>query len=363
MNIIIACDSFKDALSASKVCAALAKGIAETNNTCLITAVPLADGGEGTLDAIAKNIAAEYIETEVLDPLFRPIKAKYLWQKNTKTAYIEMAKASGLELLNMAERNPLLTSTYGTGQLIKHALTYKPTKIILFVGGSATTDGGIGMAEALGFSFYDIKNAKLITTGQNLISIKKINDHNLTDFNTTEIIVATDVTNEFCGHNGAAQLDEGLIHLNEIFKNTKNIDLQKITGSGAAGGIAGGAVGFLGAKIMSGADLIIEICDIEKKLQNADILITGEGRIDNQTWHGKLISRLNNVAQKLKVKTILVGGAIEDLDEILINQNLILVTSIINKPMTLKEAIKNTELLLINEGKIIGKMLKNYSRN
>jgi glycerate 2-kinase len=368
MNILIAPDSFKDSLSAEKVAKSLAKGIKKTFPESHIFILPLADGGEGTLAAIKGKF--RYIKCMASDPLFRKIESKYLWDAKTKTAFVEMAQISGLELLNESERNPLKTTTWGTGDLIADALRRKAKKVILFVGGSATNDGGIGMAAALGYHFFDKKGNELNPTGDSLIEIQDIDYQAIYNLSKTEFIVATDVTNPFFGENGAAYiyakqkganpeqiafLDKGLRNLNSILEKKQGINLQKIAGSGAAGGLAGGAKAFLGAKVVSAAEEIFNICDLKSKIAETDLIISGEGRIDSQTWNGKLISKLLESAQNKKV--ILVGGTVEtDLKD---KTNIIKTFQIKTTEMTLDFAKANAERLLFDIGKEIGILIKN----
>ncbi len=368
MRILIAPDSFKDSLSAQKVAESLAYGIKNTFPKAEITLLPLADGGEGTLEAIKENL--ENIKCMASDPLFRKIESKYLWDEKTKTAFVEMAQISGLELVTENERNPLITSTLGTGELIAHALKRQAKKVILFVGGSATNDGGIGMATALGYVFLDKNGNTLNPTGENLDLIHDFDYQPTFDLSKTEFIVATDVTNPFFGENGAAYiyakqkganqeqiefLDKGLQNLNRVLKKTKNIDLQTVAGSGAAGGLAGGAYAFLGAKVVSAAEEIFKICNLETKIDQSDIIISGEGRIDAQTWNGKLISKLLENAKQKSV--ILVGGTVEtDLSK---RPNIIKTYQIKTPNMTLDFAKANAAELLFEMGKEIGSFIKN----
>jgi glycerate 2-kinase len=368
MNILIAPDSFKDSLSAPKVAKSLAKGIKFTFPEANVSLLPLADGGEGTLEAIKGSF--RYIRCMASDPLFRKMPTKYLWDAKNKTAFIEMAQISGLELLSETERNPLKTTTFGTGELISHALKRKAKKIVLFVGGSATNDGGIGMAAAMGYVFFDKNGNTLNPNGESLNQIHhSFSFHVEFDLSKTEFIVATDVTNPFYGENGAAHiyakqkganqeqieyLDKGLEHLNSLLFRTKKIDLQTLAGSGAAGGLAGGANAFLNAKVVSAAEEIFKICDVQTKIQQSDLIISGEGRIDSQTWNGKLISKLLEAAQKKKV--ILVGGSVEtDLKD---TPNIINSYQVKTKEMSLDFAKKNAGKLLFEIGKEIGKDLK-----
>lgn len=366
MRILIAPDSFKDSLSAQKVAESLAKGIKNTFSKAEITLLPLADGGEGTLEAIKGNL--EFVKCMASDPLFRKIESKYLWDEKTKTAFVEMAQISGLELLTDNERNPLKTTTLGTGELIANALKRKAKKVILFVGGSATNDGGIGMAAALGYNFIDKDGNTLNPIGENLNLIQDFDYQTIFDLSKIEFVVATDVTNPFFGENGAAHiyakqkganleqidfLDEGLQNLNSVLKKTKNINLQTIPGSGAAGGLAGGAYAFLGAKVVSAAEEIFKICDLETKIEQSDFIISGEGRIDSQTWNGKLISKLLENSNQRKV--ILIGGTVEtDLTD---KPNIIKTFQIKTPEMSLDFAKANAAELLVDKGTEIGRLL------
>lgn len=366
MRILIAPDSFKDSLSAQKVAESLAKGIKNTVPMAEITLLPLADGGEGTLEAIKGNL--EYVKCLASDPLYRKIESKYLWDEKTKTAFVEMAQISGLELVTENERNPLKTTTLGTGELIANALKTKAKKVILLVGGSATNDGGIGMAASLGYIFMDINGNTLNPNGESMNEIHTIAYQSVFDLSKTEFIVATDVTNPFFGENGAARiyakqkganpeqidfLDKGLQNLNSVLKKTKNIDLQTVAGSGAAGGLAGGAYAFLGAKVVSAAEEIFKICDLETKIEQSDFIISGEGRIDSQTWNGKLISKLLENAKQKSV--ILVGGSVEtDLSK---QPNIIKTYQIKTAEMSLDFAKANAAELLFDKGSEIGRFL------
>jgi glycerate 2-kinase len=373
MKILIATDKFKDSLSAQKVCEGLKKGILKTFPTAVCETLPLADGGEGTLETLQLVLGGEFVDCQVNDPLFRPVNAQYLWIESTQTAIIEMARASGIELLEKSERNALKTSTFGTGELILDAIKKGVKKIVLTVGGSATNDGGVGMANALGYQFLDENNNPLKPIGEHLIRIKNI-DNSLTNKNLKNIkfVVATDVTNPFYGKNGAAYifgrqkgaddlgielLDKGLQNLSELFKKIFKKDVQNSSGSGAGGGIGGGAIAFLNAQICSAADWILEITNVQEKLKNSDLLITGEGKIDIQTWQGKLISRLLYNAKMLNVPVILVCGTMQDVEQIVEQEGLMYAVSILNEPMSLENAISQTSQLIEYQGNMLGKML------
>jgi glycerate 2-kinase len=373
MKILIATDKFKDSLSAQKVCEGLKKGILKTFPTAICETLPLADGGEGTLETLQMVLGGEFIDCQVNNPLFRPIQAQYLWIESTQTAIVEMARASGIELLQKSERNALKTSTFGTGELILDAIKKGAKKIVLTVGGSATNDGGIGMANALGYQFLDENNNPLKPIGEHLIHIKKI-DNSLINRNLENIqfIVATDVTNPFYGKNGAAHifgkqkgaddlgvelLDNGLQNLSELFQKTFKKDVQNSHGSGAGGGIGGGAIAFLNAQICSATDWILEVTNVQEKLKNADLLITGEGKIDIQTWQGKLISRLLHNAKIQNVPVILVCGTMQDVEQIAEQEGIMYAVSILNEPMSLENVIPQTSQLIEYQGNMLGKML------
>lgn len=269
--------------------------------------LPLADGGEGTLDVLETNLDLEKVEVIVSDPIFRHINAYYL--KNGNTAHIEMAQASGLLRLNLEEYNPLKTSTYGTGELIKHAIDSGVKQINLFVGGSATNDGGIGMASALGSRFYAKGGNVLKPTAE---SLPKILDFDVTAMikqtRGIEFKVLTDVKNElygiagashvFAGQKGASEgqivaLDNGLKHLAQLLNNGH----ENVKGAGAAGGLGYGAISFLNAKVQSGISFMLDISKFDEKVKAVDLVITGEGRIDYQSINGKVISGVMHIAK------------------------------------------------------------------
>ena len=374
MKILIATDKFKDSLTAKQVCEGLQRGILRTFPSAKIEILPLADGGEGTLETLQSVLGGEFIECEVNDPLSRKIKANYLWIKEKQTAIIEMARASGIELLKQNERNCLITSTYGTGELINNALEKGAKEIILTVGGSATNDAGIGMATALGYKFFNKKSKLLAPIGGNLAEISLINIEKIhPKLSQTNFIVATDVSNPFYGKEGAAYefspqkgadnqavkvLDLGLQNLNQLIKKDFNIDLQTVSGSGAGGGIGGGAFAFLKAEIKSAAQWILEINQIGNKLKNVDLLITGEGKIDRQTWKGKLISQLVLQAEMTETPVILVCGTLHDVESIIAKHGIIYASSILDEPMNLEKALKNALELVENHGALLGKLLK-----
>jgi glycerate kinase len=373
MNILIAPDKFKDALSAFEICQCLKKGILQTFPNANCTLLPLADGGEGTLESINAVLESNFITLKVLDPFLRTISASYLYIEEKQIAIIEMARASGIELVEPKSRNCLKTSSYGTGQLINHAFQRGAKQIILTVGGTATNDAGIGIASALGYKFLDENGRDLIPFGENLIKIKSIDSSKVSpDLLKVKFTIATDVTNPFHGYKGAAYvfarqkgadeqgikiLDTGLENFAEVLTNSFGINPQNLIGSGAGGGVAGGLTCILNAEIISAASWIIEINKIAEILTKTDILITGEGKIDSQTWDGKLISQLLKTAETSKVPVILICGTLQDIEFIAQQSGILYATSILKNPISLKEALLETAVSVENQGALLGLLL------
>jgi glycerate 2-kinase len=373
MNILIAPDKFKDGATAFEICQALKRGILQTFPEAICTLRPLADGGEGTLESIADSFEAVWQTCEVTDPLFRTITAQYLLIPTKKMAIIEMARASGIELLTQNERNCLITSSLGCGMLIVDALKKGAKEIILTVGGTATNDAGMGIANALGFEFYDKNNEKLSPIGQNLIKIHQIKRaKNLFDISAIKFTIATDVQNPFYGKNGASHifakqkgatetgilaLDDGLKNMANLLQNLTGANPQDIVGSGAGGGVGGGLACLLNAKIISAADWILALNDISELLVTQQVIITGEGKVDNQTWNGKLIAQILNMATKAQVPVIVVCGTLSDVDLLTQQNNIIYACSILSKPMPLTEALTQTKELVEQQGMLLGKLL------
>ncbi len=319
--ILIAPDKFKGSLTSAQAASLIAQAF--ENHGLETTTSPLADGGEGTVDSIFSATGGQKEEVIVNDPLGRPIKS-FIGLLKDKRAVIEMASASGLYLLKPAEYNPLKTSTFGTGQLIKAAMDKNAEKILIGVGGSATNDGGMGAATALGARFLDSNGVELEPIGKNLVKVKDV-DLSALDPRVSQILieVAVDVDNPFYGPNGAAyvyapqkgadkemvkELDEGLRNLADVVKEKLGLDLEQIKGGGAAGGLAGGLVAFLGAKIKPGTKYICQILGLDEKAKAADFIITGEGRVDEQTLHGKAPTGVIDLAKKYGKRVFFIAG-------------------------------------------------------
>ena len=315
MHILIACDSFKDALDAERVCTAIATGLTSAHPGIKVTEMPLSDGGEGVLDILRKVLQLKTIEKQVSDPLGRPVNACYGLSADGKIALVEMATASGLQLLALAERNPLLTSTYGTGELLADAKARGATTALLAIGGSATNDGGIGMAAALGWQFLDSAGNQVKPDGGNLQQIAKILPPVQLPFERVEVMC--DVTNTLHGPTGAssiygpqkggtrdsiAQLDDGLRHLARLVEaQLGKPGLAEVAGAGAAGGLGFGAMAFLNATLKRGIEMVLDLGGFDTAVASADLVITGEGHIDGQSLQGKLIQGVSGRAGKTPV--------------------------------------------------------------
>ena len=332
MTITLAFDSFKGSLRSDEVADAFEDGLRTSMPDCTILKANIADGGEGTMDALTGKLNATTISMATTDPLDRPINAKYSIIDNGNTAIIELAVASGLTLLKNEERNPMLTSTYGTGLLIADALKRGCKKIILGIGGSATNDGGTGILDALGFRFLDTNGNRLRGCGESLAKIHTIDTTQvMPEVKETTFILACDVTNPLCGPNGAAHifakqkggtpdmiqsLDKGLHKFAEIIGYHTNMHIYSIQGSGAAGGVGGGLVGMLNARLERGIEVILDIIGFENMVMKSDYVITGEGKIDHQTLMGKAPSGVLQIATRHGVPTIAIGGDVEWCEEL-----------------------------------------------
>ncbi|MHA8061986.1 glycerate kinase [Aquirufa beregesia] len=352
MRVLLCPDKFKDSLTAAEVCQALALGIKKSYPDTIIQPLPLADGGEGTLDVIREIFGGEWVKVMVKDPLFRPIEAPYLWVKESQHAFIEMSRASGIELLKKEERNPALTSTFGTGELILHAMNQGAKRITLTVGGSATNDAGMGMAAALGFLFLDENGKELAPIGENLMHIRQIIPSQIEDqLRQVQFQVATDVRNVLYGPQGAAhvfakqkgadetlirQLDHGLINMATFYPKQ---EIAQSPGAGAAGGLGAGAIFFLQASIHLASEWILDLVSFDQHAAQADVIISGEGKIDVQSWEGKLISTVIQHSQALQKPIILVCGGLQDEDKIPESMQHIPVYPILVPPIRLEEAM------------------------
>lgn len=323
MKILIAPDKFKGTLSSVEVCEAIGRALKKVDSRLQIQSLPLADGGEGTARLLTEHTKGKWVTCVVHDPLFRKGEAGYGISGDGTTALIEMSAASGLQLLTPYEPNPLKTSTIGTGELIADALHREVKKIVLAIGGSATNDAGMGMATALGYRFYDNQNQVLHPVGENLELLHHIDS---TTCNTllahTEVLVLCDVTNPLYGPAGAAyvfapqkgatdqdviRLDKGLQNFAQVVKEQLQLSTD-FAGAGAAGGLGAGAKVFLNASFKRGIDYVMQELNVEAAIHKADIIITGEGKLDTQTLSGKVVVGVTALATQLNKPVIVITG-------------------------------------------------------
>ncbi len=362
MNILIAPDSFKESLSATEVCRFIESGIKKALFNTNITSVPLSDGGEGFVQSIIDATNGRLIKVKAHDPLMRSIDAEYGILGDNETAIIEMTKISGLELLSLKERDPWITTTYGTGELIRDALNKDCKKLIIGIGGSATNDGGAGMIEALGGKLLTIGGKQIDKGGGALQQLATIDLANLDKrLSACQVLVACDVINPLLGKNGASfvfarqkgansemikLLEENISHYENIIQQETGKDISDVPGAGAAGGLGAGLMAFLDAELKPGFDIIKNIVNLDEYIKQADLVFTAEGKVDFQTQFGKTPFGVAQVAKKYNKPVICLAGSIGEGAEVLYNRGISSIFSIINKPMSLDEAIANTSLLL-----------------
>ena len=327
MKIVLAFDSYKGCLSSSEVAAIVSEAIHKLHPSCQVVSFPLSDGGEGLLEALVESTKGKYIECTSYDPLMHPIHSTYGCTGDGRTAIIEMAACSGLHLLTNAERNPLHTTTYGTGIQIAHALSQGYRRFIIGLGGSATCDAGLGLLAAIGYHFFDAQD-KLIPypCGEDLIKVAYFNTTHCNPLlNECEFIVVCDVNNPLHGKQGAAHvfapqkganaeevtlLDKGLQQIGRLFDAHANKAISTMPGSGAAGGMGAALLTYLNTTLTAGSELVLDTIHFEEAIADAHLIITGEGHSDAQTLMGKLPFGVLNVAKKHRVPVVLMSGSI-----------------------------------------------------
>jgi glycerate kinase len=373
MKILIAPDKFKGTLTAEEVAEAIAEGIRTVNPEIETIKLPLADGGDGTASILTKHFKGEFILTKVHNPLFETIEATYGYSGSNKTAFLEMSAASGLRLISREKQDPLITGTFGTGEMILDAIHRGAEKIILGIGGSATNDAGTGMAAALGYKFFNGNGNELKPVGANLEAIQSIDDSTLY-FNLAEIDVqvACDVDNPLFGEKGAAwvyspqkgatretilKLDNGLRNFAKVIREKYGKDISQLPGAGAAGGLGAGAVIFLNARLRSGIELVMDIIRFEDHLKNTDLIITGEGLIDGQSFQGKVLDGITKLTNKYKIPVMAVCGDLKLSTRELKNHGIKEALSLVNYFGSFEQAINNTRTGITELIKIL---LKNY---
>ncbi|MDR0218090.1 MAG: glycerate kinase [Enterobacteriaceae bacterium] len=358
MKIVIAPDSFKENLSALQVAEAIEQGFRQVFPQADYIKIPMADGGEGTVESMVAVTGGKRIACTVTDPLGRPVEAFWGLLGDGKTAIIEMAAASGLPLIPSAQRNPLITTTYGTGELILSALDHGVQKLILGIGGSATNDGGAGMMQALGADLWDGDNRILPFGGAALMRLENLDLSKLDSrLKRLDIIVACDVSNPLCGESGASAvfgpqkgatpemvkiLDSALLHYGMKIKTATGRNVIDVAGAGAAGGMGASLLGCLGAKLQSGVEIVIDALKLEEAIQGADLVITGEGRMDSQTIYGKTPVGVARIAKKFGIPTIALVGEMSKDYAIVHQHGLDAVFSIVPGVCTLADALADS---------------------
>lgn len=362
IKIVIAPDSFKGSVTAMEAALSIEKGIKNAFPKAETVLIPVADGGEGTMENLVSATNGHKVSVVVTGPLGQPVEAQYGILGDNTTCIIEMASASGLNVIAQNERNPLKTTTFGTGELIKKALKDGFRNFILALGGSATNDGGVGMLQALGVRFLDKDGKDIGFGGGELSRIHRISTDNLDQrIQESHFLIASDVENPLVGVNGASyvfgpqkgatemmvkELDQNLYHYGNLVEKQTGIRLHDLPGAGAAGGIGGAFQAFFPSKISRGVDVVLEYAKLDQALEGADLVITGEGQVDFQTAFGKTPMGVAQMANRRNIPTVILAGSIGDKIQSLYQYGVIAAHSIINQPMSLEHAMKEASTLL-----------------
>lgn len=373
MKIVIAPDSFKGSLTALQVAEAMEVGLRRVFSDVTIEKVPMADGGEGTVQSLVDATDGEILTAQVLDPLGNSIEAEYGVLGDGFTAVIEMAAASGLTLVPPDKRDPRITTTYGTGELIRAALAQGCRKLIIGIGGSATNDGGAGMAQALGAKLLTASGGQIEPGGGSLAALSSIDLSELHPRITeTETVVACDVNNPLTGRQGASHvygpqkgatpemievLDANLAHFDKIVERDLNKSVGKVPGAGAAGGLGAGLMAFLDASLKSGIDIVTEATLLSKRFAGADLVLTGEGQINFQTVFGKTPVGVAKVAKIHRIPVIAIAGSIADNSDGVYDAGIDAMIDIVPEPMPLETAIENATTLIEIAAERAGRMV------
>lgn len=349
-------------MTAFEAAEAIEKGVKRVFKKVETVKVPLADGGDGTMEVMIRSTGGKIKTVKVTGPLNTLITAKYGIAGDRKTYFFEMAEVSGLKLVPKEKRNPMLTTSKGVGELINIALKKKAKKIVIGIGGSATNDGGAGMAKALGFKLLNKHGKPICEGGSGLLELERIEENGVFKrFENAEVAVACDVNNLLYGKFGASSvfgpqkgalprmvtvLDKALMKYASIIKRDLGIDVSRLKGGGAAGGIGAGLFAFTGAKLQKGIEIIMNITEFEKKLKNCSLVITGEGRIDSQSIFGKVPVGVAQIAKKHGIPVLCIAGSIGDINNDLYKTGISSVVTLVNGPVTLEKAIENASSLL-----------------
>ncbi len=357
MKIVIAPDSYKESLSAMEVAIQIEAGFREIYPDAEYIKLPVADGGEGTVDAMVAATGGRQINVSVTGPTGKPVLAHFGITGNQQCAVIEMASASGLECIPPEERNPLITTSYGTGELIKAALDLGVTEFIIGLGGSATNDGGAGMLQALGIHLLDKAGHNIGKGGQCLSELEYVDVSGMDPrLKQCRITVACDVTNPLTGPQGASAifgpqkganpamvrfLDENLKHYAEVIARQTGKDVEFAPGAGAAGGLGAALLAFLNAELRSGIEIVTEAVELEKAIMDADLVITGEGRIDSQSIKGKVPVGVARLAKRHNKPVIGIAGSLSSDVAVVYEHGIDCVFSVLNKVCSLDEALND----------------------
>ncbi|MCM1992184.1 glycerate kinase [Oceanirhabdus seepicola] len=369
MKILIATDSFKGSMTSNEVAGFLESGFKTIDEELEIIKVPISDGGEGLVDSLISSNNGKRVELNVTGPLGKEISSYYGLSEDGKTAYIEVATAIGLYLLNENERNPMNTTTYGVGELILDAVGKGCNNIIVGLGGSSTNDGGMGMARALGVRFLSKTGEELLGYGKELELVNKIDLSNMPSvLKAVNFKIACDVDNPLTGENGATyvfspqkgantemmvELEKGMLNYQAVIEETLKSDISKTRGGGAAGGLGAAFLSYLDGKMVQGIKLVIAETKLEEKIKTADLIITGEGKIDNQTLYGKVPVGISSLGKKYNKKTIAIAGKVDIENEDLFDCGIEDIICITPEGMMLEDAMKRAKENTFNIAKVI----------
>lgn len=375
MRIVVAPDSFKGSLSAAGVAQALGRGLARALPGAEVRACPVADGGEGTAEVLCLNTGGRMVTRRVTGPLGEPVEAAFAILGDGETAVVEIAAASGLPLVPPGRRDPMVTTSYGTGELIAAAIEEGCRRVVVALGGSATVDGGLGMLEALGFRHLDESGRPVPRGGRGLarVATARRPDGTPAWWGGVEFVAACDVDNPLVGEHGAArvygpqkgatpdvveELDRGLARLADVWKRDWGVEVASLPGAGAAGGAGAALAAALGAPLLSGAQLVIQYSGLEEHLRQADLVVTGEGRVDFQTRRGKAPAAVAAAARRAGVPVVAVCGSLAASPGELAEMGIAAALSIAEGPMSLEESMARAGELLERAGERLGRLLR-----
>ena len=374
MKFVLAPDSYKGSLTAKQACDAMEIGIRRVIPQAEIIKVPMADGGEGTVQSVVDAMNGRIVRCEVMNPIGETVTAQYGILGDNQTAVIEMAEASGLYLISEMQRNPLTTTTYGTGQLVMDALNKGCRQFVIGLGGSATNDGGAGMMQALGAMLLDRSGNSIAFGGEGLGELDRIDLSTLDPrVKESRFTAACDVDNPLTGPSGASEvfgrqkgasaemiklLDQNLEHLASVISRDLKVEVDAIPGAGAAGGLGAGLVAFLEAKLSRGIEIVKEIVQFESLISGADFVFSGEGRCDFQTERGKTPYGVAKAAQKYNIPVILIAGSIGPGVEVLYQHGVKSIFSMMDGPMSVEQAMQHADQLLANAAERVVRLLQ-----